>query len=41
MSRSGKLVLAAESDHQIYLYQPEVVVDAIRAVFSAARRPSK
>jgi pimeloyl-ACP methyl ester carboxylesterase len=37
MSRSGKEVIAKDSDHEIFLYQPELVTQAIRDVLKQAR----
>jgi pimeloyl-ACP methyl ester carboxylesterase len=37
LSSAGKLIIAKESGHEIHLYQPELVVKAIREVVTAAR----
>jgi pimeloyl-ACP methyl ester carboxylesterase len=37
LSRAGKLVIAKGSGHEIHLYRPELVVQAIREVVTAAR----
>jgi pimeloyl-ACP methyl ester carboxylesterase len=37
LSSAGKLIIAKESGHEIHLYQPELVVNAIREVVIAAR----
>src|SRR5439155_24986539 len=37
LSSAGKLVIAKDSGHEIHLYQPDLVVQAIREVVSAAR----
>jgi pimeloyl-ACP methyl ester carboxylesterase len=37
LSRAGKLVIAKDSGHEIHLYRPELVVQAIREVVTAAR----
>jgi hypothetical protein len=37
LSSIGKLVVAAESDHLIQLYQPELVTQAIQDVVGQAR----
>jgi hypothetical protein len=34
----GKLIVAPESDHDIHLWSPDFVVNAIRDVVTAARR---
>jgi hypothetical protein len=36
LSSIGKLVVAGESDHEIQLYQPDLVVQAIRDVIGAS-----
>lgn len=38
LSSVGKLVVAPESDHEIHLWSPDLVVSAIRDVITAARR---
>lgn len=38
LSSRGKLVVATESDHEIQLYQPELVIQAIRDVIRTRRR---
>jgi pimeloyl-ACP methyl ester carboxylesterase len=38
LSTVGKLVVATRSDHEIHLYEPELVAGAIREVVEAARR---
>jgi pimeloyl-ACP methyl ester carboxylesterase len=38
LSAVGKLVVAPKSDHEIHLWQSDLVVDAIREVVTAARR---
>jgi len=38
MSTSGRLVIATKSDHDIHLYEPSLVVQAIRDVVQAARK---
>jgi pimeloyl-ACP methyl ester carboxylesterase len=38
LSSVGKLVVAPESDHDIHLWSPDLVVNAIRDVVTAARR---
>ena len=35
LSSRGKLVVATESDHEIQLYQPELVVQAIKDVLGS------
>jgi pimeloyl-ACP methyl ester carboxylesterase len=37
LSSAGKLTIAEDSGHQIHLYRPELVVQAIREVVAAAR----
>jgi pimeloyl-ACP methyl ester carboxylesterase len=37
LSSSGKLIVAEDSGHEIHLYRPELVVQAIREVVTAAR----
>jgi pimeloyl-ACP methyl ester carboxylesterase len=37
LSSAGKLIIAKDSGHEIHLYRPEVVVEAIRGVVAAAR----
>jgi len=37
LSSSGRLVVAPKSDHQIMLYEPDLVVNAIRDVVNEAR----
>jgi pimeloyl-ACP methyl ester carboxylesterase len=37
LSSAGKLIIADKSGHEIHLYRPELVVDAIREVVTAAR----
>ncbi len=42
LSRVGKLIIADQSDHEIHLYQPDVVVEAIKSVMDiATKRTSK
>ena len=36
LSRQSELIVAAKSNHMIYLDEPEVVVEAIRRVHAAA-----
>jgi hypothetical protein len=38
LSSAGKLVIAKDSGHEIHLYHPELVVQAIREVVTAARQ---
>ena len=38
LSTAGKLVIAENSGHAIHLYWPDLVVQSIRQVLSAARR---
>ncbi len=38
LSSAGRLIIATNSDHDIHLYQPDLVAEAIRDVVSAARR---
>jgi hypothetical protein len=38
LSSAGRLIVATKSDHDIHLYQPDLVAEAIRDVVSAARR---
>jgi pimeloyl-ACP methyl ester carboxylesterase len=38
LSNAGKLVIAENSGHEIHLYRPELVVQSIREVVTAARR---
>lgn len=38
LSSTGRLIIATKSDHDIHLYQPDLVAEAIRNVVSAARR---
>ena len=37
LSSAGKLIIAKDSGHEIHLYRPELVVQAIREVVTAAR----
>src|SRR5439155_13562176 len=37
LSSAGKLVIAKDSGHEIHLYRPDLVVQAIREVVTAAR----
>jgi pimeloyl-ACP methyl ester carboxylesterase len=37
LSSAGKLIMAGESGHEIHLYRPELVVQAIREVVTVAR----
>jgi len=37
LSSAGKLIIAKDSGHEIHLYQPDAVVQAIREVVTAAR----
>jgi pimeloyl-ACP methyl ester carboxylesterase len=37
LSSAGRLIIATNSDHDIYLWEPNVVADAIRDVVNAAR----
>jgi hypothetical protein len=37
LSSAGKLVIAKDSGHEIHLYRPDLVVEAIREVVTAAR----
>src|SRR5262249_52159345 len=37
LSSAGKLIIAKDSGHEIHLYRPDVVVQAIRDVVTAAR----
>ena len=37
LSSAGKLILAKDSGHEIHLYRPDLVVEAIREVVTAAR----
>lgn len=41
MSRRGREVIAAESDHEIYLYQPDLVAKAILDTLREARRSAR
>jgi hypothetical protein len=42
LSRVGKLIIADQSDHEIHLYQPDLVIQAIKsAVDASAKRTSK
>jgi pimeloyl-ACP methyl ester carboxylesterase len=38
LSSAGRLIIATNSDHDIHLYQPDLVAEAIRDVVTAARR---
>jgi hypothetical protein len=38
MSSRGRLVVATQSDHYIHLYEPDLVVKAIREVFDTVQR---
>jgi pimeloyl-ACP methyl ester carboxylesterase len=41
LSSVGKLVVATESDHEIQLYQPDLVVQAIRDVIGESQAPHR
>jgi pimeloyl-ACP methyl ester carboxylesterase len=41
LSRNSKLIVAATTSHHIQLEEPQVVINAIREVFEAAKRHSK
>jgi hypothetical protein len=42
LSRVEKLIMADDSDHEIHLYQPDLVIQAIKSVVdSASKRTSK
>jgi pimeloyl-ACP methyl ester carboxylesterase len=42
LSRVGKLIIADQSDHEIHLYQPDLVIQAIKSVVDAStQRTSK
>jgi hypothetical protein len=36
LSRVGKLIMADDSDHEIHLYQPNLVIQAIKSVVDAS-----
>ncbi len=38
LSSRGRLIVATTSDHEIQLYQPDLVADAVREVVEATRR---
>ena len=40
LTPDARQVIAAESGHNIHLQQPELVIDAVRAVVAAVRNPS-
>ncbi len=37
LSTAGRLIVATKSDHEIHLYEPDLVAGAIRDVVNAAR----
>ena len=41
LSRAGKLIVSEDSGHEIHLYRPELVVQAIREVVEAARNTKR